>query len=310
MRGIKPALIAAAVFLAACGGPGPTGEERGARVSTGRLETYEDFKATGLSNRDVQVWLPEGYSEKAANGRKYAVLYMHDGQMLYDASVTWNKQEWGVDEVAGQLMANGTVRDFIIVGIFNGGDSRHADYLPEKPYRMLPDDVKQDYYGIEAPALKADEYVAFLADELKPFIDNHYATLTGPEDTAVMGSSMGGLISWYAFTERPDVFGMAACMSTHWPGFEPEKSTGMPAAFMAYMRANLPAPEGRKIYFDYGDQTLDAHYPPLQKQVDAMMVDLGYDETNWRTVYAPGADHSEVSWNKRLPGAFTFLFGK
>ncbi|MFC4349449.1 alpha/beta hydrolase [Kordiimonas lipolytica] len=310
MRGIKPALMAATVFLSACGGPAPTGEERGAKVSTGTLETYEDFKATGLTSRDLQVWLPDGYAENAANGHKYAVLYMHDGQMLYDASVTWNSQEWGVDEVAGKLMAEGKVRNFIVVGVFNGGDTRHADYLPEKPYHLLPENVRQGYYGTHAPDLKADEYIAFLADELKPFIDSKYATLTGPEDTAVMGSSMGGLISMYAIGERPDVFGMAACMSTHWPGFDPGKTPEMPDTFIAYMRENLPPPEGHRIYFDYGDQTLDAHYPPLQKRVDAVMTELGYTASNWLTVYDPGANHSEDAWNKRLPGVFMFLFGK
>ncbi len=310
MRGMKLALIAATVLLSACGGPGPTGEEGGAQVSTGRLEKYEKFESQSIPPRDVQVWLPDGYAENAEAGKKYAVLYMHDGQMLFDASVTWNSQEWGVDEVAGALMAEGKVRNFIVVGVFNGGDTRHADYLPEKPYRMLPDDVKQDYYGVEADELKADEYIAFLADELKPYIDSKYATLTGPEDTAVMGSSMGGLISMYALAERPDVFGMAACMSTHWPGFDPDKPPEMPAAFIAYMRANLPSPEAHKIYFDYGDQTLDAYYPPLQKQVDAMMTDLGYSERNWLTVYEPGANHSEEAWKGRLPGVFTFLFGK
>ncbi|WP_286829632.1 MULTISPECIES: alpha/beta hydrolase [Kordiimonas] len=305
MRGMKLTLVATMALLAACGGPGPTGAERGAQVSSGRLEKFENFKATDLTDRDVQVWLPEGYTAD----KKYAVLYMHDGQMLYDASVTWNKQEWGVDEVASQLMASGKVRDFIIVGVFNGGDTRHADYLPEKPYHMLPADVREDYYGVEAPDLKADEYIAFLADELKPFIDSRYSTLTGPEDTAVMGSSMGGLISMYAIAERPDVFGRAACLSTHWPGFDPGKTPEMTDAFISYMRATLPQPEGHKIYFDYGDQTLDAHYPPLQKRVDELMAELGYDDSNWLTVYAPGDDHSEVSWNKRLPDAFTFLFG-
>lgn len=296
-----------AILATALTGPGAFSQgERTAQVSSGTLETFADFPSAHITARDVQVWLPEGYS----TDRQYAVLYMHDGQMLFDASVTWNKQEWGIDEAASDLMANGKTRDFIVVAVFNGGETRHTDYLPEKPYRMLPEDVKADLYGIEAPDLKADEYIRFLATELKPFIDDRYSTLTGPENTAVMGSSMGGLISMYAIAERPDIFGMAACLSTHWPGFQPGQVEGMPGAFIAYMRASLPAPGTHKIYFDYGDQTLDAHYPPLQARVDTMMQELGYDARNWKTVFDPGANHSEDAWRRRLPDILAFLFDR
>lgn len=276
-----------------------------ARVATGTLETFANFKSNHVSDRTVQVWLPDGYT----SDKRYAVLYMHDGQMLFDATVTWNKQEWMVDEVAGRLMAEGTTRNFIVVGIFNGGDSRHSDYLPEKPYRMLPDATKTALYGVEAPMLKADDYLTFLVSELKPFIDNRYATLPERDHTAIMGSSMGGLISIYALAEYPDVFGMAACLSTHWPGFNPGQVPEMPATFTHYMRETLPPPAHHKIYFDYGDQTLDAHYPPLQAKVDNVMQDLGYTDTLWRTVFDPGANHSETAWQKRLPAVLTFLFG-
>ncbi|NVJ97995.1 MAG: alpha/beta hydrolase [Alphaproteobacteria bacterium] len=300
MRAVLTSILLA-LLLAAC-----ADASRQAEVSVGKLDKYNSFQSEHISARDVQVWLPEGYTPT----KRYAVLYMHDGQMLFDASVTWNKQEWGVDEVASRLMAEGKVRDFIVVGIFNGGESRHSDYLPEKPYRMLPDGVKADLYGIGAPDLMADEYLAFLTTELKPFIDSRYSTHKGPEHTAVMGSSMGGLISMYAIAEYPNVFGMAACLSTHWPGFSPGQVAEMPDTFIAYMRANLPTPDGHKIYFDYGDQTLDAHYPPLQAKVDALMKDLGYGPANWKTVFDPGANHSEEAWKKRLPDILRYLFGK
>ena len=77
----------------------------------------------------MEVWLPEGYS----TNKKYAVLYMHDGQMLYDANTSWNKQSWDVDDVATKLMHEGKVKDFIVVGIWNGGKTRHSDYFPQKP---------------------------------------------------------------------------------------------------------------------------------------------------------------------------------
>ncbi|HRJ16216.1 MAG TPA: alpha/beta hydrolase-fold protein, partial [Saprospiraceae bacterium] len=89
-------------------------------VSAGRIERHEQFPSQFVSARNVDVWLPEGYSPR----KKYAVLYMHDGQMLFDGAGTWNKQEWQVDEIAGKLLAEGKIRDCIVVGIWNGGQAR------------------------------------------------------------------------------------------------------------------------------------------------------------------------------------------
>jgi enterochelin esterase-like enzyme len=118
---------------------------------------------------------------------------------------------------------------------------------------------------------------------------------------------MGGLISLYAISEYPDIFGGAACLSTHWPGLRDMKDNPIPAAFFAYMRAHLPAPKKHKIYFDYGDQTLDALYPPLQKQADEVMKSKGFTAKNWLTRFFPGADHSEKSWAARLDAPLLFL---
>ena len=95
-------------------------------LSSGTLERIENFPSKYVRARNVDVWLPEGYSKK----KKYAVLYMHDGQMLFDSSITWNKQEWKVDEVASQLMEEGKTKDFIVVAIWNHADIRHPNYFP------------------------------------------------------------------------------------------------------------------------------------------------------------------------------------
>jgi len=279
---------------------------RGAQVSAGTLEVVEDFKSEFVAARDIYVWLPEGYSAD----RKYAVLYMHDAQMLFDASVTWNKKEWGVDEVAQAAMTAGGVRDFIVVGANNGAELRHREYFPEAVYRMMPKAQQESLYGYESDKLLADEYLKFLVTELKPYIDAHYSTHTDMQNTAVAGSSMGGLISMYAVSEYPEVFGAAACLSTHWPGIDPEKMGTVPELFLAYMREKLPKPGRHKIYFDYGDQTLDAYYPPLQAKVDQLMQELGYGASDWLTVYDPGAEHDEIAWQKRMPGILEFLFAK
>ena len=114
----------------------------------------------------------------------------------------------------------------------------------------------------------------------------------------------------YAICQYPDIFGGAACLSTHWPGIFTVENNPIPDAFVAYMKANLPNPENHKFYFDYGDQTLDAMYAPTQKKVDEVMKAKGFTDSNWITKFFPGQDHSEKSWNSRLNIPLEFLLKK
>ena len=284
------------------------------KCSSGRIELYEDFPSKLITSRIFEVWLPEGFSPK----KKYAVLYMHDGQMLYDASSSWNKQSWDADDVAAKLMQEGKVQDFIIVGIWNGGKTRHADYFPQKPFESMSagqrDFVSKQLQPAGQPTEifqpVSDNYLKFLVTELKPFIDKKYPVYSDRKHTFVAGSSMGGLISMYAICEYPNVFGGAACLSTHWPGIFSMDNNPVPDSFVNYLKKNLPEPKNHKIYFDYGDQTLDAMYPPLQKNVDEVMKAKGFSGKNWETQFFPGKDHSEKSWNERLHIPMEFLLKK
>lgn len=121
---------------------------------------------------------------------------------------------------------------------------------------------------------------------------------------------MGGLISLYAVCEYPKVFGGAACLSTHWPGIWVLENNPVPGAFINYLKIHLPNPKNTKIYFDYGDQTLDALYPSLQIKVDEVMKAKGFAEKNWVTKFFPGDDHSERSWSRRLGAPLLFLLKK
>lgn len=281
------------------------------QVASGRIERLL-LESPRIGQRTVDVWLPDGYPAKAP----YAVLYMQDGQMLFDAGITWNKQEWRADEVAGALMAEGKVRPFIIVGVHNGGPSRHAEYFPQKPFQSLPDDFRRNLLAMNRNPQQvlfdgdvlSDAYLGFLVEELKPHIDARFATSPAMADTAILGSSMGGLISLYAISEYPDVFGAAAALSTHWPGIFTVEGNPIPAAFFDYMQGNLPDPATHRIYFDYGTATLDALYPPLQAQADAVMREKGYGADNWRTLEFKGAEHSEQAWSARLDIPLQFLF--
>lgn len=110
---------------------------------------------------------------------------------------------------------------------------------------------------------------------------------------------MGGLISWYALCEYPEVFGSAACLSTHWIGTFNE-NTLIPGAFASYLEENLPAANSHKIYFDHGTEGLDGMYGAAQKRVDAVMEAKGYDDEHWRSIVFDGTNHSENAWKARL----------
>ena len=146
-----------------------------------------------------------------------------------------------------------------------------------------------------------------MVKELKPFIDSKYPVYKDKDHTFIAGSSMGGLISMYAICEYPNVFGGAACMSTHWPGIFIKENNPVPDAFLNYLNSHLPNPKTHKIYFDYGDKTLDAMYQPYQQRVDSIMKSKGYNEKSWITKFFPGDDHSENSWHKRFYIPLEFL---
>ena len=281
------------------------------KVTSGKIQRFADFKSKYVDARNIDVWLPNGYSDK----EKYAVLYMHDGQMLYDAEKSWNKTAWEVDEVAGKLLSENKTRKFIVVGIWNNDKKRHPEYFPQKPFESLTNEQKNEITvalqekGRTTEAFQpiSDNYLKFLVTELKPFIDKTFSTKKDQQNTFVAGSSMGGLISMYAICEYPKVFGGAACLSTHWPGIFKVEGNPIPEAFANYLKTNLPNPKNHKIYFDYGNQTLDALYPALQQKVDVIMKSKGFDDHNWMTKFYPGDDHSEKSWSKRLNVPLEFL---
>jgi len=280
-------------------------------LAGGKLIRVASFPSENITPRPVDVWLPENYS----SAKKYAVLYMHDGQNLFDATTTWNQQEWMIDENATKLMNEGTVKDFIVVGIHNIPKIRWQDLYPEKAMDFLSKEDKEAIYKEAEKSnfstnLKGDEYLSFIVNELKPYIDATYSVHTNKENTFVAGSSMGGLMSMYAVAEYPTVFAGAACFSTHWVGGSPKENNKLPAAIFNYLEENLPDAKTHKIYFDYGNKTLDAFYPQYAPRVDSIFKSGGFDDTNFKNLYFEGTDHSEKSWQKRLELPLTFLLKK
>ncbi|GAA4059475.1 alpha/beta hydrolase [Flavobacterium chungnamense] len=282
------------------------------KVTNGSIQRFENFKSQYVDAHNIDVWLPDGYSDQ----EKYAVLYMHDGNMLYDAQITWNKQSWEVDEVAGRLIADSKTQKFIVVGIWNNNEYRHSEYFPQKIIKDIPEATRKII--VEEQLLnkpQADNYLKFIVKELKPFIDKKFSTKKNQKNTFIAGSSMGGLISLYAICEYPKVFGGAACLSTHTPMIMKEKISqytdiDVASKFREYLIINLPNPKKHKIYFDYGDQTLDSFYKPFQEKIDLIMIEKGYTSKNWLTKFFPGKDHSEKAWHERLDIPLLFLLKK
>lgn len=280
----------------------------------GIINRIEPFPSKYITPRTVDVWLPENYN----SSKKYSVLYMHDGQMLFDASTTWNKQEWMVDEVATKLMSEGKTEDFIVVAIWNISQIRHTDLYPKKPFELLSTEdkeivlkeAKKSQFAFDETKMNSDNYLKFIIKELKPYVDKKYAVYTDAQHTAIMGSSMGGLISMYAICEYPKVFGSAACLSTHWVGFRDFENNPIPETFFTYMKKKLPNPKNHKIYFDYGTGTLDESYLKYEYRVDEVLQSKGYTTENYKNLKFEGENHSEASWQKRIDIPLQFLFGK
>ena len=282
----------------------------------GKVDRVNDFPSRYIPTRPVDIWLPEGYSP----AKKYAVIFMQDGQNLFDFHITWNEQEWGVDETITQLQSEKKLRDCIVVGIWNAGHlRRRTEYFPQRAYDALtPEEKKRISYTAQSPNPQriaptgpdSDNYLKFLVEELKPYIDTQYSTLSDRSNTFIAGSSMGALVSLYALCEYPEVFGGAACLSTHWPGMGFSEKNPAPKVILDYVAKHLPDPAMHKVYFDHGTITLDAEYKPFQDHANALFKKKGYTSKNLVSRVFPGQDHSENAWQKRFSIPLLFLLGK
>jgi predicted alpha/beta superfamily hydrolase len=292
----------------------PLGSPTQPVVSVGRIERLDNFPSRYVDARPIDIWLPSDYSPQ----KRYAVLYMQDGQGLFDASLAWNKQAWNVHLALSKLTNEGKVRDAIVVGIPNGGRHRYSEYYPDKYLALAPKDVREDYvHRAQGDKPLADAYLRFIVEELKPAIDQRYATLREPAGTFVMGSSMGGMISIYALCEYPQVFGGAAALSTHWVGRPsnwgaPERlqNASLPLAAFNYLQRHLPMANTRRLYMDHGTTGLDAIYGIHQNVVDEIGREMGYDSVHWQSRTFELAGHTETDWAARVAIPLTFLLRK
>jgi hypothetical protein len=283
-----------------------------AKADAGTLVDLGIVQSKYADARRVQVWLPSSYTP---NGPRHAVLYMHDGQNLFDPETSYGGKEWLVDEVLDRMIREGQVRPTIVVAIWNT-PKRLQEYVPAKAFTHLPPQYMDRVRGLYGGDPLSDGYLRFIVHELKPRIDWGFRVKTARSDTAIMGSSMGGLISLYAVNEYPQVFGAAGMVSTHWPLFLPAEDgsiTGeeyevVSSAFERYLAPALPSPKSHKLYFDHGSETLDATYARYQQRIDAIVARRGYRQgVNWISRNFPGQAHNEVSWASRVDIPLRFL---
>ncbi len=243
----------------------------------GDLRVHANFRCPGLHHdRDLLVWLPPSY---ARGNKRYPVLYMHDGQNLFDPATSFCGQDWKVDETAMRLWRTKSVQEFIVVGV------------PNSPDRM-------DEYNLFTPLGQA--YASFLLGRVKPFVDRHYRTRPDVENTGVMGSSMGGLVSFQLAWAYPDVFGMAGCLS---PAFWPSRSRQF-----AVVRRDPQPHKNVRFYLDAGE--LENSFVKSSEKMAAMLRSLGYRDGRDLMVHiAADANHSEAAWAERLDLPLRFFFG-
>ena len=249
---------------------------------TGTVRYHRGLRGAGIQDRDLVVWLPPGY--EADKTRRYPVVYMHDGQNIFDPVTSAFGVDWSIDETADDLIRKKSIEPLIVVGIYNTSD-RMKEYTPGD---------------------KGTAYMNFVVKTVKPLIDSTYRTKPDRKNTIVGGSSAGGIISFMLVWEHPDVFSKAICMS---PAFRSLSPGGWD-----YTRVVQNSNGNKKnlfFYIDNGGIGLDSQ---LQPGIDEMLTALkakGYAEgKNFVFVHDPTAKHFEADWAKRFPSALKFVLGR
>jgi predicted alpha/beta superfamily hydrolase len=264
-----------------------------AESATGDLRLHEFRSRIFHNTRFLRVWLPPGYDDPANANRRYPVLYLNDGQNLFEAISSFNGVEWQVDETADRLIRDGVVPPLIIVGLDNAGKNRIREYMPHRSlYPML-------LRG------QGSRYPSFLMKEVMPFIARNYRVAGGPENTALGGSSLGALISLYSAATRPGLVGRLLI-----------ESPSLWASHRQMIRASRDIKQWPDRVFlgvgtaEAGREDRNRSVVDDVRELASILRRTGLDDKRLRLVIEEGATHHESSWARRFPQALTFLFGK
>ena len=258
---------------------------------TGDIRMHRNFHSRFLSaDRDIIVYLPPGYEQDKK--RRYPVLYLHDGQNLFDGATSFIPgMEWRVDETAQALITASEIKPLIIVGIYNAGKDRVDEYTP-----TVDSEVRQGG--------RADLYGRMLIEELKPFIDSEYRTRRGARETGLGGSSLGGLVSLYLGLKYPQVFGRLAVVS---PSIWWDNKMIIRDVQALGRRPRL------RIWMDMG--TKESRNPADATNAaralrDALVAKGWKENSDLKYFEAVGAEHNERAWSERVAPMLKFLFGR
>jgi predicted alpha/beta superfamily hydrolase len=254
-------------------------------VPAPRLDRHSGFDSRFLDrSRDLVIYLPPGYDHDRS--RRYPVLYMHDGQNLFDPDTAYVRgQHWRLGEMADMLIAEGRVQPLVIVGMHHAGAARIAEYTPTRDRRLGG--------GL------SKAYGRFLTEELKPFVDARYRTRTGREDTGLGGSSLGGLSALFLGLRHADVFSRLAVMSPSvWWGRR---------AILRYVAKARPRPATR-IWLDIGGGEGRVAIADTRRLREALVAAGWRDHHDLRYAEPAGATHSEAAWGDRVGNVLEYLF--
>ena len=257
---------------------------------TGNIKRHRGFPSKVLGNRrDVLVYLPPGY--RRFSRRRYSVLYLHDGQNVFDAATSFSGVEWGVDETTERLVRKKLIEPLIIVAIANTGEDRIHEYAPTGGVIDAKAKRKKRSRGL------ARQYGQFLIEELKPYIDKKYRTKREPEFTGLGGSSLGGLVTLAIGLLFPHAFNRLIVMSPSiwWDDFAIYRLLDM-----------IEKKPALKIWLDTG--TAEPGWEQARVLRDQMIIKGWRLDVDLTYLEAEGADHSEVAWAARVDPALRFLF--
>ncbi len=263
-----------------------------AESATGDLRLQEFRSRIFRNTRFLRVWLPPGYDDPANAVRRYPVLYLNDGQNLFESATSFNGVEWQVDETGDRLIREAAIPPMIIVGIDNAGRDRIREYMPHRSLHP----VMLRVHGTRYPA--------FLFKEVIPFIARNYRVASGPENTGLGGSSLGALIALYTAAVRPGVIGRLLLESPSlWASNRQLvwQSRGVKRWPERVFLATGTAEAGRK---DKDQSMVDD-----VRELAAIVRRAGLDDTRLQLFIEEGASHHESAWARRFPAALAFLFG-
>jgi predicted alpha/beta superfamily hydrolase len=270
----------------------PAGVIRG-ETATGDLRIHPFHSRIYRNDRFLRVWLPPGYDDAQNAARQYPVLYLNDGQNLFEPATSFNGVEWQVDETADRLIREQVIAPMIIVGIDNTGKDRLREYMPHRSFQPM------------MLRVQGTRYPSFLIKEVMPFVERHYRVASDPRTTGLGGSSLGALIALYTVAVSPGIFGRLLL-----------ESPSLWAANRQIIRQSRTVRRWPERVFlatgsaEAGREDRDRSMVDDVQELAAILHRGGLDARHLRLVVEQGASHHESEWARRFPDALSFLFAE